>query len=82
MVLTSWIEIVTALAVVQITYSVVYRLFLSPIAKIPGPPLAALTSWYEFYYDVIKPGQFVWHIRDLHEQYGLCLMLPQSLSTV
>ena len=47
-----------------------YRLFLSPIANIPGPTLAALTSWYECYYDVIKPGQYVWKIKELHAQYG------------
>ncbi|KAA6406431.1 MAG: cytochrome P450 [Lasallia pustulata] len=50
-------------------------LYFSPIAKIPGPKLAALTSWCEFYYDVIKPGQFVWHIKDLHEQYGPILRI-------
>ena len=47
-----------------------YRLFFSPIANIPGPTLAALTSWYECYYDVIKPGQYVWKIKELHAQYG------------
>ena len=49
---------------------IIYRLFLSPLASIPGPRLAALTSWYEFYYDVIKPGQYVFKIKDLHEEYG------------
>ena len=29
-----------------------------------------LCSRYEFYYDVICHGQFVWHMRDLHERYG------------
>lgn len=48
-----------------------YRLYLSPIAKFPGPKLAALTLWYEFYHDVIRGGQYVFKIDELHEQYGM-----------
>ncbi len=47
-----------------------YRLYLSPIAKFPGPKLAALSNWYEFYYDVVRQGDFTWHINDLHKKYG------------
>lgn len=28
----------------------IHRAFISPIAKIPGPKIAAITSWYEVYY--------------------------------
>ncbi|PVI02270.1 putative P450 monooxygenase [Periconia macrospinosa] len=48
----------------------VYRLYFSPIAKFPGPKLAALTFWYEFYHDVVRGGQYVFKIDELHEQYG------------
>lgn len=48
----------------------VYRVFLSPIAHIPGPLLAKLTYGYEFFYDVINRGQYIWKIRQLHERYG------------
>jgi hypothetical protein len=48
----------------------VYRLYLSPIAKFPGPKLAALTLWYEFYFDVIKKGRYTWKIGEMHDQYG------------
>ena len=50
--------------------TVIRRLFLSPLADIPGPKLAALTHWYEFYYDVVKPGQYVFKIKQLHDVYG------------
>lgn len=54
----------------------VWRLYLHPLAGIPGPKLAALTSWYEFYYDVVQPAKFYWKIKELHEQYGTkCLPL-------
>lgn len=40
--------------VVYYVYIAIYRILLSPISRFPGPKLAALTWWYEFYYDVIK----------------------------
>jgi hypothetical protein len=52
-------------------YGVFYRLYLSPIAKFPGPKLAGLTFWYEFYYDVIKRGKYTFKIGELHKQYGM-----------
>ena len=53
----------------------IYRLYFSPIAKYPGPKLAALTLWYEFYYDVVRGGQYVFKIDKLHEQYGMPISL-------
>lgn len=52
-------------------YGVTYRLYFSPIAHFPGRKLAALTFWYEFYFDVIKRGSYVWEIQKMHETYGI-----------
>jgi Cytochrome P450 len=51
-----------------------YRLYFSPLASFPGPKLAALSNWYEFYWDVIQQGQFTSHIQKLHLQYGKSLL--------
>jgi len=49
----------------------VYRLVFHPLARFPGPRLAALSNWYEFYYDVVQQGQFTSHIQELHKKYGM-----------
>ena len=51
-------------------YGLIWRLFFSPLAKYPGPKLAAATRWYEFYYDVLKRNRFSWEIQRLHDLYG------------
>ena len=49
----------------------VYRLFISDLARFPGPKLAAITYFYEFYYDAWPyQGRYEWKIRELHEKYG------------
>lgn len=53
----------------------IYRLYLSPVAKFPGPKLAALSLWYEFYYDVIGRGQYCFEIDKLHDLYGTNIFL-------
>ena len=64
---TEYIGIALALYVL---YGAIYRLYLSPIAQFPGRKLAALTLWYEFYFDVVKRGSYVWEIKKMHEEYG------------
>lgn len=48
----------------------IYRLYFSQIARFPGPRLAALSLWYEFYYDVVCGGQYFHKINELHNLYG------------
>lgn len=51
-------------------YIIIYRLLIHPLAKIPGPKLAALSRIYDFYYDCILGGKFAFKIDELHQQYG------------
>ncbi|KAH7323773.1 cytochrome P450 [Rhexocercosporidium sp. MPI-PUGE-AT-0058] len=63
----------TLLAAVGILYTFalgIWRLYFSPISHFPGPKLAALTYGYEFYYDLIQRGCFLYKIQELHERYG------------
>ncbi|KAH7381519.1 cytochrome P450 [Pyrenochaeta sp. MPI-SDFR-AT-0127] len=67
------IPIVLSLVGAFLLYSAcltVYRTYFSPLAKFPGPRLAGMTMWYEFYYDVIKHGQFYKKIEEMHKTYG------------
>lgn len=59
-----------------------YRLYLHPLRKIPGPPLAAATHLVEFYYDVIKGGKFIWEIERMHEKYGRANPYPMELRVI
>lgn len=49
---------------------VVYRLYFSALAKIPGPKIAAATGWYEFYYDCVLAGKYIFEIERMHDIYG------------
>ncbi len=69
------LEIILTAGCLLLAYTlciIVWRLYLSPLARFPGPKLAALTLWYECYYDVLKPGggTYIWKIEEMHEKYG------------
>lgn len=74
--------VVLGLALVTwLVWGIVYRLYLSPVAKFPGRKLAALTLWYEFYYDVVKGGEYIWEIEKMHKQYGKqCLSISACIA--
>ena len=67
---THWVAATAISILLYGVVVVVYRLYLSPLSKFPGPKLAAATLLYEAYYDVIKGGQYTFKIKELHEQYG------------
>lgn len=41
--------------------------------------LVALTTWYQGYYDIWLRGQYIWRIKEMHEQYGECFGLTSLL---
>ena len=56
--------------VLFVTVVSLYRLTLHPLARFPGPKLAAVSGWYETYYDCFLLGKFSEHINKLHKDYG------------
>lgn len=49
----------------------IYRITFHPLAKFPGPKLAAATFWYETYYDAYpNMGLYIFKIAEMHKKYG------------
>nr|APY21860.1 FmsC [Fusarium equiseti] len=70
-----------AFVALRFTCTVIYRLYLSPLSKFPGPKIAAATHLYESYYDFWKKGQYYKVIQRMHEVYGpIVRVTPDELS--
>ena len=64
-------EILAVIFVFYVFGLYTYRMFFDHLSHIPGPKLAAASLWYEFYYDVVKKGQYTFEIGRMHEKYGM-----------
>ncbi|KAG5748289.1 hypothetical protein H9Q70_009044 [Fusarium xylarioides] len=70
-----------AFVILRFSIIVAYRLLFSPLAKFPGPKIAASTHLYESYYDYWKQGQYYKVIQRMHEKYGpIVRVTPDELS--
>ena len=65
-----------ATVAVYLASLIFYRLLLHPLSRFPGPKLAAISRWYEAYYDAIQEGQYTFKISEMHKKYGI---VPESL---
>jgi len=66
--------------VLYVGWIAISRLVFHPLARYPGPKLAALTRLYEGYYDIVKKGQFLFKIEEMHKKYGSLLFSTLSAS--
>ncbi|RDW57462.1 hypothetical protein BP6252_13800 [Coleophoma cylindrospora] len=64
------IATLTTLLVSYVALGIIKRLYFSPVSRFPGPKLAAITFWYQYYYNHILRGQYTYEIERLHREYG------------
>ncbi|TLD03793.1 uncharacterized protein PgNI_11655 [Pyricularia grisea] len=50
---------------------VIYRIFLHPLAHLPGPKIAAATFLYEIAWDYFGDGAYLYEIEKMHKKYVL-----------
>ena len=80
---SSYSRVVISLVALTASYLAaltIYRLFFSPLAGFPGPKVAAVTGFYETYYDVVLNGQYVFKIKEMHERYGQSIRMLNQRS--
>lgn len=74
----AWFYVV--LVAIPYAFVIIYRLTLHPLARFPGPELAAVNRWYEFHWDVVHPGKLVFKLQRLHEKHGpIVRITPREL---
>jgi hypothetical protein len=64
------IAVLAVLWIARFSYISLWRISYSPLARFPGPKLAAATGWYEFYFDFFHNGRYIFEIERMHQIYG------------
>jgi hypothetical protein len=73
--LTAALRHLLAASACYFIFRCIYNLYLHPLRHIPGPRVAAAWAGYEFYYDVVRDGSYLWEIREMHARYGEAMSL-------
>ena len=66
---------ISVLLVLRACVIVIWRLCFHPLAKFPGPKLAAASRLYEFWYQGIKEFEFQSRVKAMHKVYGESLAI-------
>ena len=65
-----WIAVIVVFLCVYWLGYAFYQLFLSPLASVPGPKLAAISNAFTMWYDLVGDARMPWKLKKLHTQYG------------
>ena len=60
-------------------FRAISRLYFHPLSAFPGPPLAAVTTLYKAWIDVVAQSSFVHNLERLHAIYGRTLVLLRDI---
>ncbi|KAB8071277.1 elymoclavine monooxygenase [Aspergillus leporis] len=63
------IAVLTVLAL-PLSIAILQRLYFHPLARIPGPCLAAVTDFYAFYFNYVQEGGYSKRLKKLHAKYN------------
>ena len=76
--------VLVGVAFLYFSATIIYRLIFHPLARYPGPRLAAATKWYEFYFDIVKRpgGQFFHEIDRMHKIHGESALICQKSTSL
>lgn len=69
----SWTSFLSTVALIWICSVVIYRRHLHPLAKVPGPSLAAVTHLYAFFFNNVGGSRYYAQIEKLHRRYGMSI---------
>ncbi|KAI1857354.1 uncharacterized protein JN550_013234 [Neoarthrinium moseri] len=78
--MTPWTALIILIVFVGLS-KVIYRLWLHPLSKFPGPKIAAVTHLYEVAWDYFGKGAYLYEIDRMHAKYGPIVRVnPEELS--
>ncbi|KAK6207359.1 hypothetical protein LQW54_007186 [Pestalotiopsis sp. IQ-011] len=64
------LAVIGAAFIVFILLKAIYNIYFHPLQNFPGPKLAAVGPFHEFYHHVIRDGMFMWEVEKMHRTYG------------